>query len=284
MADGLTGNSIAANRPLTDEEFGLLQHYIDSIMEKIAAENFSLVIETDFSKLFEFLDDVGSPLRNPTFDPDCSDLSRDAFWLRVVDQNGVTVACHAERIFEVDDFHELVASGKLWHRDGMKWGGERVPELEINRIPLDVHGRVTHAGAMWIRPHARKRGLSLYLPYLSRALCLRNYDAAYLSGFVLQGLAGSKVPKMAYGFPHMEPYLRGWFPPTRRHEEVVYLCYQSRVEGVERFRELPEHPQFPIAAPGEKEKEPTPAAAKPAEEGATSDLEVGKRTRVDADH
>ena len=272
LADGLTGNAVATNRPLSDAEFGLLQHYIDAIMEKIAAENFSLVIETDFSGLMQFLEDIGSPLRNPTFDPDWSDLSHDAFWLRVIDKNGMTVACHAERLFDVDNFHDLVASGRLWHRHGLKWGGERVPELKVNRIPLDIRGRVAHAGSMWIRPPARKRGLSLYLPYLSRALCLRNYEAAYLCGFVLESLAGSAVPKIAYGFPHMEPYLSGWFPPTRRHEEVVYLCYQSRVEGVERFYELPIHPHFPVPGPNE-----------PAQAGA-SDLEIGKRSRVDANH
>lgn len=274
MADGSSGTAIVPNRPLTDHEFGLLQQYIDAIMEKLAAENLSLAIETDFSGLMRFLDEVGSPLRNPTFDPDWSDLKHDAFWLRVIDENGVTVACHAERIFEVDNFHEFIASGKLWHRDGLKWGGDRVPELSIRQMPLNITGRVAHAGSMWIRPQMRKRGLSLYLPYLSRALCLRNYDTSWLCGFVLQGLAGSSVPRAAYGFPHIEPYLSGWFPPTRRNEEIVFLCYQNRVEGVERFRELPHHPQFPL----------NPAGGSDAAATVPSDGEVGKRPRVDADN
>lgn len=276
MADGLSANPTINNRPLTGAEFGLLQQYIDAIMEKIAGEGLSLVIETDFSKLMEFMESVSYPFRNPTFDPDCSDLSRDAFWLRVVDANGVTVACHAERIFETDSFHDLVASGKLWHRDGIKWGGERVPELAIRQIAVDIHGRVAHAGSMWIRPQMRKRGLSLYLPYLSRALCLRNYDATYLCGFVLQGLAGSKVPKLAYGFPHMEQYLSGWFPPTKRHEDSVFICYQNVPEGVERFNELPDHPAYPVAVAGET---PAPLAA-----ATGSDDQVGERPRVDADN
>src|SRR5262245_17398317 len=109
MADGFSTDAAPADRPLTDEEFGLLQHYIDAIMERLAAERFSVVIETDFSGLMEFMESVSYPFRNPTFDPDCSDLSRDAFWLRVIDENGVTVACHAERVFEIDSYDTLVA-------------------------------------------------------------------------------------------------------------------------------------------------------------------------------
>ena len=191
----------------------------------------------------------------------------------MIDENGTTVACHAERAFEIDSYDELVRSGKLWHRDGMTWGGERVPELTIKKSMDQINGRVTHAGSMWVRPAARKRGLSLYLPYLSRALFLRNYEVRYLSGFVLSSLAGSRVPRTAYGFPHMEEYLSGWFPPTRRHEEKVFICYQNRVEAMERFRALPFHPEFPVQAPAAEAKVAVP-----------SDLEVGKRPRVDADN
>ena len=66
----------SASRPLTDEEFGVLQHFIDALTETMASRHFSLVVETDFHGLMAFLDSVSAPLRNPSFNPATSDLSR----------------------------------------------------------------------------------------------------------------------------------------------------------------------------------------------------------------
>src|SRR5512146_2689336 len=97
---------------LTDAEFGLLQQSIDMIMAKIADLHLSLVIETDFQQLQDYLEQHSNSI-NPTFNPAYNNLDRNGFWFRLIDQHGATVACHADRVFFVDDFCALVESGAL---------------------------------------------------------------------------------------------------------------------------------------------------------------------------
>src|SRR5271166_5660446 len=88
---------------LSNAEFGLLQQSIDAIMHKIAELHLSVVTESNFDELQAFLA-ANDADRNPTFNPVFSDIERDAFWFRVIDDRGATVACHADRIFRLDDF------------------------------------------------------------------------------------------------------------------------------------------------------------------------------------
>lgn len=222
---------------LTDEEFGLLQASVDAMMDRLGQLRLGLVVERDFDKLVRFLRAMSAKV-NPTYDPATSDLSRDSFWLRVVDENGDTVASHAQRVFTTPDFLDLVENGTVWYAKGFHFD-------HVERPPVHIGGTVAHAGALWVAPVFRKQGLSMFLPFLSRALCLRNYDCDYITAIVLKRLAESVLPTMAYGYPHCLPCARGWFPPEARVEDI-YLCWMSQGEMVERFRRLPEHPQYPL--------------------------------------
>jgi len=86
-----------------------------------------------------------------------------------------------------------------------------------------------------VSPVYRKKGLSLFLPFLSRSLCLRNYGTDFHTALVLASMAGSRIPTADYGYPHVEWCLRGWFPPTRRHEEDVHICYMTQAENGRSF-------------------------------------------------
>lgn len=232
---------------LSDSDFGLLQTSVDAMVERLASMRLSIVVERDFAKLLAFLRSMNSLTQNPTFDPDVNDLSDAGFWLRVIDQDGVTVASHAQRVFETDDFHDLLASGRIWCASGLVLAPDQ-EAVQVQRSSLLISGVVAHAGGLWVHPVYRKKGLSLFLPFLSRSLCLRNYETDFFTALVLASMASSRIPTGEYGYPHVEWCMRGWFPPTRRHEEDVHICYMSRAETIERFRRLPEHPAYPAAA------------------------------------
>jgi hypothetical protein len=238
---------------LSNQDFGLLQTSVDAMMERLASLHLNLVVEHDFSKLMAFLRSMNSLGQNPTFDPAHNDLRDRAFWLRVVDQDGVTIASHAQRIFITGDFHDLLETGRLWYPDGLIPVPGQEP-LQVKRTSMLISGVVAHAGGLWVNPLYRKKGLSLFLPFLSRSLCLRNYDTDFHTSLVLASMAGSRIPTSEYGYPHVEWCLRGWFPPTRRVEENVHLCYMSQAETLERFRRLPDNPNYPADAFAERLK------------------------------
>lgn len=229
---------------LPDEDFGLLQQNIDALIERLARLHLSISIERDFHALVAFLRANKAYNLNPTFNPDCSDLSQDSFWLRIFDEEGQVVASHAQRVFVTADFCDLVESGKLWYDTGLKLEEGQDP-LKITRPTTLISGAVAHAGGLWVQPAYRKKGLSLFLPFLSRALCLRNYAPDFMTCIVLEGMAKSPLPKMGYGYCHVEPFVTGWIPPVARND-TIYICYMSAQETMAQFRWLPDHPFHPV--------------------------------------
>ncbi len=221
-----------------------LQLCIEKITEEIFKCGYSISIEHDFEKLREHLSTQGAVI-NPSFDPAEHNLEQ-AFWLRVDDQDGQTIACHAERVYATSDFaSEFLASGRLWwHRrppiPAAHWR-EKLADL-----PICLRGNVAYAGSMLISKPHRGRGLSLFLPYLSRALCLRNYRTNFHTGLVRESLAGSAVPTGNYGFPRTTPIFRGTLPGLNGPHEQVHLCWMDRHEGISRLQSMPEHPKFPV--------------------------------------
>lgn len=244
---------------LTDHDFALLQKSIDAIMEKIATLQLSLVVDNDFQGLVRFLQERNSFVY-PSFDPARSTMSGECFWFRLKDIQGATVASHADRLFETDDFCDLIESGELWFDDpAPKLGGNII---HATRPPVPIAGKVGHSGALWIDKPYRGQGLSLLLPYLSRSLCLRNFATDFHTGLVFKNLADSKVPRAYYGYPHVDLCLDGFFPPTAKPEQV-YLCWISQAEAIERLRALPKHPEFPVSFGFDPLPHATPASATP---------------------
>jgi hypothetical protein len=238
---------------LGDSDFGLLQQNIDALIERLARLHLSMAIERDFSQLVAFLRANQAYNLNPTFNPECSDLSQDSFWLRVFDESGNTIASHAQRVFVTEDFCRLVETGRLWYDTGLQLREGQEP-LVITPPSRLIAGAVAHAGGLWVQPAYRKKGLSLFLPFLSRALCLRNYSADWMTCIVLETMGRSALPKQGYGYRHVEPFVKGWIPPVARNDSI-YICYMSAEETMEQFRLLPDHPLHPVPLEPESEAE-----------------------------
>ena len=170
----------------------LIQESIDKLLEEISRLGLRLIIDEDMNGLQNYLVRSGA-YPNPSFDPSVCDLATNAFWLRVEDQNGRVVASHAERIFHCDDFvQEIVATDKLWSDRNM-YNSDQMWRTEIIPPPLQIRGRVGYAGAMFIQNEHRGSGLSLFLPYLSRSLCMRGLATDWHTGLVHLNIASSSV-------------------------------------------------------------------------------------------
>jgi hypothetical protein len=238
------GNLTKENSYLLQDKRGFIQLCIDKIFEKVSTLGYNVSVEQSFHDLKEHLADQSAVI-NPSFDPDEHDLE-DAFWLRVSDEDGTTVACHAERIYSTSDFvTDYLISGKLWWQRSAANPAENWRE-EIKAPPVKLSGTVAYAGSMLISKPHRGRGLSLLLPYLSRALCIRNYGTDFHTGIVRESLAGSAVPTGNYGFPRTTPIFKGTLPGLQGPMEQVHLCWMNQQEGIERFSLLPTHPKFPV--------------------------------------
>jgi GNAT superfamily N-acetyltransferase len=227
---------------LTDQEFALLQKSIDAIMEKIAELNLSLTVETDFEGLAEFLSSKNAFVYQ-CFNPKLWPMKSDCFWFRLTDMYGRTVASHADRIYDTDDFCDLIESCELWYPNGR--AGVNGNEVKVIRPPVKLAGKVGHSGSLWVDPAHRGKGLSFYLPYLSRSICLRNFSTDYQTGFVFNHLASSKVPTANYGYPHVELCLPEYCAITNKMEKL-YICWISQAEAIQGVRRLPEHEDFAV--------------------------------------
>jgi hypothetical protein len=226
--------------PVTDEDFGLLQLSIESLQQHIAELGLNLIIERDFSKLCAYLRAVGSFV-NPTYDPDCCRIGGDDFWFRLVDKDGATEACMAERILETADFADLIESGELWWDGGLKAHNGQ-DHFDIVRPSTTVSGRVSHTGSLWINPRWRQIRLSLHLLRFSRSLCLRNFEIDYNTCFIRRRPKGARA---LYGYPHVEVCYRGYFPPARGQEEL-YFCYISQRESIDALRAMPINGRYAV--------------------------------------
>lgn len=223
-----------------------LQDGIDALTEAVARLGLSLVIERDFDHLVRFLESQGS-FANPSFDPRRSRLGPEDFWLAAVDPEGVVVASSAEKVIEVEDFMEEVATGRIWYEGGFAaaFGVERIATLPVS---TRLAGRLSHSGSTFVVPKHRRSGLAMFLPWLSRALSFRNAGCLANTGFVRQSLADTPVPTRSYGYTHVEKCLDGWFPP-QGGSEILYLCWITAEEFGAKLSILPEHPRHPVPLP-----------------------------------
>lgn len=215
---------------LSDAEFGLVQRYIDRVVEEVLELGLSPEIEHDF--------DIFAKLRRangflyPSVDPNFSDLDSDALWVRAVTAHGDTVALSAARVFETDDFYELLRSERIWFRKPPPDAGTRCI-IDTADLP-EIKGVVAHGGGLWVHPTWRKRGLSHMLPWLVRGLLLRNSAIDYITSLVFEDIALSRLPLTSYAFTRVDKIIDGFFPPTGKAERV-YLCRSSRRDIMERI-------------------------------------------------
>src|SRR5919197_2050893 len=101
---------------LSDGEFALVQDYIGRVIDEVLEMGLRPEIEHNFDLFASIRGGVADRWVYPCYDPRVSDTEEDGLWVRAVDRSGQTVATSAARIFETEDFYDLMRSEELWFR------------------------------------------------------------------------------------------------------------------------------------------------------------------------
>jgi len=231
-------------------EADTVQSFIEFSLSWLQERKYALSVDVDMTRWAEVTRTTArASFINPVFDPRHSRLSpANSFWLDVR-AGSSTIATSAARLFVTEDYLELQRSMRLWYENPPHH--TRLAMLAPN-VPA-ISGRVGHEGGLWVDPQFRKRGLSVILPHLNRALCFQEWSVEWQTGITLRGIGESGLAERAYGFPHVVPCFEGYLPVTGKPERL-YLTYMTdkelitglRCEAVTRL--LPDHHGQPIHA------------------------------------
>jgi hypothetical protein len=206
----------------------VVQDFIEFSLQWLQDRRYTLAIDVDMAAWTRVMTDaVSAASVNPTFNPHVNRLSpQNSFWLDVR-EGSHTVATMAARLFVTEDYLALTRSMRLWRDEPPTEHGELT--LTVPAGMPTIAGQVGHEGGLWIHPEHRKRGLSVILPHLNRALCVRQWDVDWQTGVTRRSIGECGIAKWAYGVPHVEPCFEGYFPITQS-EDRLFIAYMSRDE------------------------------------------------------
>ncbi|MCH2393135.1 hypothetical protein [Oceanibaculum sp.] len=234
-------------RALTSQDYDNIQAVISLYLDSLEGMGLELTVETDMAGWADVMRSAPKMSAvNPTFDPDKSYLHPgNSFWIRLR-HDDETVACIANRLFVTEDYIGLKRSLRLWY--DLKPVLIREPMALM--LPEDVphiSGRIGHHGGLWVHPDWRGNGLAGTLPRLTRALSMRHFDVDWHCGIALKPIADRGLPLKAYGYPHMDLCLEGFFPVTGKYEQI-YMGWITRPEILKQFAETVTQPELQPAA------------------------------------
>src|SRR5260221_3137889 len=153
---------------LDDHAFATVQGALDRLSDEAIALGLTVRIETDLDDFASLRRAVGDGGLYPSFDPALSQLTRDAFWLRVSDVEGELVAILAARVFRCADFMALLRSERVWFDRGLRLVSSRYNLLATRFDDAVWGGVVGHGGGLGGNPRMRGHGLTTGLPFSKR--------------------------------------------------------------------------------------------------------------------
>jgi hypothetical protein len=198
--------------------------FLDEHTAEASVDALEFTVENDFAWFAAIRRRSSDPWIYPTFDPERSDLTAGALWIRASRPGGEVVGTYALRVFETENFYDLMRSGALWFRPG---AAARV-RCDVAE-PAPIRGVVGHCGGAWIDPAWRRRGVVQAMCRLARDLLVHHFAADHETGLVFEHNYRNGLAHRAYGYPHVVRVIEGYFPPTGT-EENVFLCHMSRRE------------------------------------------------------
>jgi GNAT superfamily N-acetyltransferase len=210
------------------DDFGIVQSFIDFSLGWLEDHGYALTIDPDLSNWTACIAKTSADaFVNPAFDPRCSRVSAaDSFWLDIR-AGSHTIATCAARLFITDDFLAVLRTQRLWLDEPPPHLGTLA--ITAPRTTAPVAGHVGHEGGLWVHPAHRKRGLSVILPHLARALAAREWDVDWQTGVTRRAIGECGIASWAYGMQHVELCFDGYFPLTQSLERL-YLAYVDRAE------------------------------------------------------
>lgn len=204
----------------------LVSEFLVRIYDELARLKVDVVVETDFAAFAAFRRRVADGLVYPTFDPAHSRHDRRALWLRIVNHDGQTVGSFAVKVFETDDFYELMRTEELWFD---RFPRTVRPGPEISRPFRSFGGIVGHSGGLWVDRPYRGLGLSTLIPLLGRAVLLRNFGIEHDTAVVSELTYRKRYAETLYRYSRVAQCADN-YTGFAGYPEPVYLCHQSRDE------------------------------------------------------
>ncbi len=195
-----------------DLRFGprnVLTEFLLSVERVAKSHGLTLTLEHDFEELLALNrqhTDTWYPL-TPMYDPRINRLGPDnAFWIAGRDHNGEILATQCARVFDWrhTNFEAEFRSLRLAYEDP---DASAFPEEHgLSTAPSGrlISGMVCYSGAAWYRPDMRGRGLSRFLPRLSRALAYSLWQTDYTISLVEPRLVEKGLVER-YGYSNVEP-------------------------------------------------------------------------------
>lgn len=217
--------------PLVHGPRDLLSRYLAFADERTRDLGVRLRVRRDFDRLIALNEQCSDswPKLSPIFNPRYNDLSGGrAFWIEGIDRSGDTVLTNAARLYELGDrsLADELRSLRVFYDDPSPFvaAGEAVEVTAPSATR--IVGRVTFAGALWIRPDYRRFGLATIMPRLTRSCALTAWNSPNFWTYVDRKLDEVGLTQ-AYGYSHSEDriitHMRTW-----RGDYEVLLLSQDR--------------------------------------------------------
>src|SRR5262245_29651319 len=235
---------LATQMPSTHGPRGLCARFVDRAERMASGIGVKLTFEQDF----ELLSAVHRESRktgailSSNFDAAAGYDGHQGWWICGRDAVGEVVTTIAARIYDWPDtsMGEEVESLRFLYQDVERW---RLPNERCTvsaAAARKITGRVFYGGGAWVRPDFRSKGLSSYLPRLSKVYGLARYDFDWATCVVEPMLARKGVCKR-YGFDNIEFGIH--FGGTRFGDHDSALCWLSRDEFIDDLAAVERSPE-----------------------------------------
>lgn len=215
---------------LHPEQHAVVQTALELLTEEAVGHGVSMSVEHDLDEYIYWRRRAGEGPTNPCVDPRHSVVGpHNSFWLRVT-WEGEVVAIMAERMYECEDFMELIRNERIWFDKGL-----RALSTDYRPFPAfaPFGGIVGHGVGLWVQPTLRRSGLSTFLTDYYRSIAIKNYGVDWHTCMVLDHLRGHALK--AYKYSEVELVIDGYWPMSGDNAKL-HLCRVSRDTMIEQLR------------------------------------------------
>ena len=207
--------------------------YFKEVNDTLSAAELDMTVRHDMAEWAEHLSQApGISGISPTHNPEHSVLDgSNAYWICVRNRRGTIVATMANRIFQTEDFRQLILTNRAWYDKSPR------PIHPINLVlPADtpvLSGNVGCGGGLWVHPDYRGCHVGVNLARLSKLIALQHYEVDWQLSFIKEAnaLRGNQTDGYLRGNT-IVPCIDGYYPPLER-EMSIWLAFMDRARLLE---------------------------------------------------
>jgi hypothetical protein len=233
---------------LTDEEFLVIQEFIDRSRAELDRRGFTIEIDSDLSKWVRLMRRIPGDLDiASTHDPSRTFIHpANAFWViirerdqklmaRLMRRKPAIVACLCYRIVETDNIAEEIRTQRLFFDRKPILDFRPVELVEPDKLPV-IGGKVGLAGGFWVHPKLRGSKLTNIVARVTRMLAVRHYGIDWHVSLVRDTPRRKAMIHNTYDISNSVSITRGFYPPYGRSYDMQ-MSYMHRDEMMRRIKQ-----------------------------------------------